>query len=72
MAASIARSLHFSFKGMDSGEVYDVLMQQFLEAAAKYDPDYAGKVKQVVECIDYALSKYKQVSVVDVNRQPGV
>jgi hypothetical protein len=57
-----------AFKGMDSGEVYDVLMQQFLEAAARYDPDYAGKVKRVVECIDHALSKYKQVGVVDVNR----
>jgi hypothetical protein len=67
-ACSIARSLHLAFKGMDSGEVYDVLMQQFLMAAAKYDPDYTGKVKQIVECIDHELSRYKQVRVVDVNR----
>ena len=59
-AQSIARSLHLAFKGMDSGEVYDILMQQFLVAAAKYDPDYTKKIKLVAECIDHELSKYKQ------------
>lgn len=67
-ARSIARSLHLAFKGMDSGEVYDVLMQQFLIAAAKYDPGYTEKVKRVAGCIDHELSKYKQIRVVDVNR----
>jgi hypothetical protein len=43
-ARSIAHSLHLAFKGMDSGEVYDVLMQQVLMTAAKYDLDYAGKL----------------------------
>ena len=37
----IARSLHLAFKGMNSGEVYDVLMQQFLVAVAKYDPVFS-------------------------------
>ena len=64
----IAHSLHLSFKGMNSGEVYDILMQQFLMAAAKYDPDYAEKVKLVAECIDHELSKCKQVRTCDANR----
>jgi hypothetical protein len=64
----IARSLHLAFKGMDSGEVYDVLMQQFLVAAARYDPDYAKKIKLVAECIDHELSECKQVRVIDANR----
>jgi hypothetical protein len=31
------KNFHLAFKGMDSGEVYDVLMEQFLMAVAKYD-----------------------------------
>lgn len=53
---------------MDSGEVYDVLMQQFLMAAAKYDPDYTGKVKRVVESIENELQKCKQIRAVELNR----
>ena len=76
----IARSLHLAFKGMDSGEVYDILMQQFLVAAAKYDPDYTAKVKRMVECIEnhtqlagsetivHDRSKYKTIRVIDANR----
>ena len=67
-ARSIVRLLHLAFKEMDSGEVYDVLMQQFLTAAARYDPDYTGKIKLVVECIEHELSKYKTIRVVDLNR----
>jgi hypothetical protein len=67
-ARTIVRYLHLAFKGMDGGEVYDVLMQQFLMAAAKYDPDYIGKVKQVVEVIQRELSKYREIRVVDVGR----
>ena len=65
-ARSIARFLHLAFKEMDSGEVYDVLMQQFLTAAAKYDPDYTKKIKLVVESIEH--EKHKTIRVVDVNR----
>jgi hypothetical protein len=53
---------------MDSGEVYDVLMQQFLGAVSKYDPSYTEKVKEVVTHINHELSKYKQIRVVDLNR----
>ena len=68
IANQVARSLHLAFKGMDSGEIYDVLMEQFLAAVAKYDPNYTEKVKKVVECIDHELSKYTQITVSDVNR----
>ena len=64
----IARSLHLAFKGMDSGEVYDVLMQQFLVAVAKYDPDYNEKIRLVAECIKHELQKYKQIRTIDANR----
>ena len=43
-------------------------MQQFLTAAAKYDPDYTGKIKLVAEVIERELSKYKTIRVVDLNR----
>ena len=68
MARAITRSLHLAFKTMDPGEVYDILMEQFLEAASRYDPDYAQKVKLVAETIDHELSKSKQIRTVDVNR----
>jgi len=67
-ARLIARSLHLAFKGMEVEEVYDVLMEQFLVAAARYDPDYAQKVKLVMEAIDRELSKSKRIRTVDVNR----
>ena len=67
-AKTVAHSLHLAFKGMDSGEVYDILMQQFLAAAARYDPDYTGKIRRIAECIDHELSKYKQIRAVDLNR----
>jgi hypothetical protein len=54
-AKQAASRLHLAFKSMGSGEVYDVLMQKFLEAVAKYDPDYTIKVKQIVECIDHEI-----------------
>jgi hypothetical protein len=67
-AKDIVRRLHLAFKQMDSGEVYDVLMAQFLEAVAKYDPEYTEKVKRVVECIDHELSTYQQIRSCDLAR----
>ena len=49
--------MHLAFKGLDGEEVYDVLMEQFLAAAAKYDPYYPQKLKQVVEVIEDVLSR---------------
>jgi hypothetical protein len=62
------RHLHLAFKGMETEEIYDVLMEQFLRAAAKYDPRYGDKLKQVVEVIENALSKYPGFHAADVQR----
>lgn len=42
---------------METEEIYDVLMELFLRAVAKYDPHYSDKLKQAVEVIENALSK---------------
>jgi hypothetical protein len=60
--------LHLAFKGMDAEEVYDVLMEQFVRAAAKYDPNYTFKLQQVVETIDNALSSFPGFHSSDVDR----
>ena len=67
-ARLLVRSFHLAFKGIDSGEVYDILMEQFLDAVAKYDPEYTEKVKLVVECMNHELSTYKQVRTCDLER----
>jgi hypothetical protein len=62
------RHLHLAFKSMETEEIYDVLMEQFLRAAAKYDPHYSDKVKEVVEVIENALSGSPFFGAVDVDR----
>ena len=62
------RHLHLAFKGMETEEIYDVLMEQFVRAAAKYDPHYTDKVKEVVEVIENALSRSPYFSLVDLRR----
>lgn len=62
------RQLHLAFKTMETDEVYDVLMEQLLKAAAKYDPAYTEKVKRVVEVIDHALSGSKCFHAADLGR----
>ena len=62
------RHLHLAFKSMETEEIYDVLMGQFLRAAAKYDPHYSDKVKEVVEVIENALSGSPFFCAVDVDR----
>ena len=64
----VARHPHLAFKGMDTEEVYDVLMEHLVSAVKGYDPDYKAKVKLVVEVINNELSKRKQFAVNDVNR----
>ena len=63
-----ARHLHLAFKAMDTEEVYDVLMEQFVGAVKGYDPNYKAKVKLVTGVIQNELSKRKQFTVNDVNR----
>src|SRR5579883_1302738 len=48
----VVRHFHLAFKGKDTAEIYDVLMEQLLRAIRKYDPHYKAKMKQVVEVID--------------------
>jgi hypothetical protein len=62
------RHFHLAFKGMDTEEIYDVLMAQLIAAANKYDPAYAEKVKRVVGVIQGELSKRKQFCSADINR----
>jgi len=61
------RHLHLAFKSMETEEIYEVLMEQFLRAAAKYDPTYSDKVKEVAEVIENALSSSPQFTFVDLN-----
>ena len=67
-AKTVVCRLHLAFKNMETGEVYDVLMQKCLEAVVKYDPDYIIKIKRVVECIDHELKTYKQIRACDIGR----
>jgi hypothetical protein len=53
---------------METEEIYDVLMEQFLRAASKYDPDYIRKVEEVVGVIENALSKRAKFRAADVDR----
>jgi hypothetical protein len=62
------RHLHLAFKGMEGEEIYDVLMEQFLRAAAKYDPRYGDKLREVVEVIENALSDRPGFRAADLRR----
>jgi hypothetical protein len=47
----VAKGLHLAFKGMETDEIYDVLMQQLVAAAEKYDPEYKN-VTLIMEMIE--------------------
>jgi hypothetical protein len=63
----VVRHLHLAFKGMETEEVYDVLMEQMVRAINQYDPFYTEKVKRVVETIQNELSPRTPFAVVDLN-----
>ncbi len=65
---SIVKHFHLAFKGMETEEIYDVLMEQLVATIKGYDPTYTEKVKLLVEAIENGLSKRKQFSFADVNR----
>jgi hypothetical protein len=67
-AGKVVKYFHLAFQGMDTGEVYDVLMGLLVEAINKYDPGYTLKVRRVVGVIENALSKQRQFRLADVNR----
>jgi hypothetical protein len=64
----VVRHFHLAFKGMETDEVYDVLMEQLITSVEKYDPTYKDKVKQVADVINTELSKRRQILLIDVNR----
>lgn len=64
--SKVVRHFHLAFKDMNTGEVYDILMEQ-LATLNGYDPEYKDKVKLAVEAIN-ELSKQQQFSAADVNR----
>jgi hypothetical protein len=66
--SKVVRHLHLAFKGMETEEVYDVLMEQLLGAIKGYDPEYKAKVKLVVGIIDNEFKKRKQFTAVELNR----
>jgi hypothetical protein len=66
--AKVVKHFHLAFKGMETDEIYDVLMENFISVANRYDPGYTEKVKLVVGVIKNELSKRKQFAVADVNR----
>ena len=64
----IVKGFHLAFKGMETEEIYDILMEQMVATIKGYDPTYTDKVKLVVEAIENELFKRKQFSFADVNR----
>jgi hypothetical protein len=70
-AHTIVRHFHLAFKGMETEEMYDILMEQLVRAINQYDPFYTDKVKRIVEILDDELSERTQFAVIDVTRHLG-
>ena len=64
----IVKQFHLAFKGIETDEIYDILMAQLAATIKGYDPTYTEKVKLLVEAIQNELSTRKQFSFADVNR----
>ena len=64
----IVKHFHLAFKGIDTPEIYDILMGHLVATIKGYDPAYTEKVKLLVEVIENELSTRKQFSFADVNR----
>jgi hypothetical protein len=64
----IVKGFHLAFKGIETDEIYDILMEQMVSTIKGYDPAYTEKVKRLVEVIQNELSTRKQFSFADVNR----
>jgi hypothetical protein len=62
------KHFHLAFKGIDTPEIYDILMGHLVATIKGYDPAYTDKVKLLVEVIENELSTRKQFSFADVNR----
>jgi hypothetical protein len=66
-ASTVVRHFHLAFKGLETEEVYDILMMHLVRAINQYDPTYTEKVKRVVEIINNGLSKRAQFSANDIH-----
>ena len=66
--SKICKHLHLAFKTKTTDEIYDVLMEQLICVIRRYDPEYSVKTQQVVETINGKLSRFQQITLVDVNR----
>ena len=55
----VVRQFHLAFKGKETAEIYDVLIEQLLRAIRKFDPHYKQKLKQIVEMIDEKFAQRK-------------
>jgi hypothetical protein len=66
----VVKHFHLAFKDMDTSEVYDVLIEQLVQAINRYDPNYKDKVKRVCEVIDNELSR--QFTGADIDRHLGI
>ena len=62
----MVKGFHLAFKGMETEEIYDILMEQLVATIKGYDPTYTDKVKLLVEAIEHGLSTRKQFSFADV------
>ena len=67
---SVVRQFHLAFKGKETAEIYDILIEQLLRAIRKYDPDYNLKLKQIVEMIDDKFAQPK-FTLAAANRHLG-
>lgn len=67
----VCRHLHLAFKGMDTDEVYDALMELLLGAVRRYDPYYTTKVKLITEIIDETLAKQSDFTAGQVTEHLG-
>lgn len=68
---SACRSLHLAFKQAESNDIYDTLVMCLISAAAKYDPFYTDKVRQVCEALDGEFSKIPTVSISQLSSSLG-
>lgn len=63
----IVKGFHLAFKGMETEEIYDILIAQMVATIKGYDPTYTDKVKRLVEVIQNELSKKPSLNFADVN-----
>jgi hypothetical protein len=68
---SVVRQFHLAFKGKETAEIYDILIEQLLRAIRKYDPEYKKKLKQIVEMIDDKFAGPKKFTLAAANRHLG-